>query len=115
MQVLYVTHSPFLIDKNHAERIRVLEKGEHTRRTRIVASVAQNHYEPLRSRIAASSAKPPSSNLQPIAGRPVRSDPSRGYFKLARAPKRASLERLDLNRITLVPAGGVGQVPYLIY
>ncbi|NMO00260.1 hypothetical protein HH308_03415 [Gordonia sp. TBRC 11910] len=25
------------------------------------------------------------------------------------------LERLDLNRITLVPAGGVSQVPYLIY
>ena len=27
VQVVYVTHSPFLIDKNHAERIRVLEKG----------------------------------------------------------------------------------------
>ncbi|NMO00259.1 ATP-binding protein [Gordonia sp. TBRC 11910] len=46
VQVLYVTHSPFLIDKNHAERIRVLEKGEHDEGTRIVASVAQNHYEP---------------------------------------------------------------------
>src|SRR5262249_46297207 len=26
-QVIYVTHSPFLIDKNHGERLRVLEKG----------------------------------------------------------------------------------------
>ena len=31
-QVVYVTHSPFLIDKNRADRIRVLDKGFGGRR-----------------------------------------------------------------------------------
>ncbi|HEX7308498.1 ATP-dependent nuclease, partial [Lentzea sp.] len=48
-QVVYVTHSPFLIDKNHGERIRVLEKGVGDEGTRVVRNAAQNHYEPLRS------------------------------------------------------------------
>jgi energy-coupling factor transporter ATP-binding protein EcfA2 len=47
--VVYVTHSPFLMDKNHAERIRVLEKGAGDEGTRVVRDAAQNHYEPLRS------------------------------------------------------------------
>ncbi|MCS5735664.1 AAA family ATPase [Herbiconiux daphne] len=49
IQVVYVTHSPFLIDKNEADRIRVLEKGEYDEGTRVVTSTAANHYEPLRS------------------------------------------------------------------
>jgi predicted ATP-binding protein involved in virulence len=36
VQVVYVTHSPFLIDKNYAERIRVLEKGVSEEGTRVV-------------------------------------------------------------------------------
>ncbi|MFC9871717.1 OLD family protein [Nocardia salmonicida] len=53
MQVVYVTHSPFLIDKNHGERIRVLEKGDADEGTRIVSNAARNHYEPLRSAFGA--------------------------------------------------------------
>ncbi len=116
VQVLYVTHSPFLIDKNHAERIRVLEKGEHDEGTRIVASVAQNHYEPLRSAFGSFVGETafigtcnlmlegPSDQIL-LAG-------ISSWLGRQNAPDR---ERLDLNRITLVPAGGVSQVPYLIY
>jgi len=53
IQVVYVTHSPFLIDKNHAERIRVLKKGNEDEGTRVVKDAAKNHYEPLRSSIGA--------------------------------------------------------------
>jgi predicted ATP-dependent endonuclease of OLD family len=53
IQVFYVTHSPFLIDKNHAERIRVLQKGNEDEGTRVVKDAAKNHYEPLRSSIGA--------------------------------------------------------------
>lgn len=53
VQVVYVTHSPFLIDKNHSERIRVLEKGVSDEGTRVVKDVAKNHYEPLRSAFGA--------------------------------------------------------------
>src|SRR5690606_1866713 len=53
VQVIYVTHSPFLIDKNHADRIRVLEKGVGDEGTRVVRDAARNHYEPLRSAFGA--------------------------------------------------------------
>lgn len=49
IQLIYVTHSPFLIDKNHGERIRVLEKGVGEEGTRVVRDASRNHYEPLRS------------------------------------------------------------------
>jgi hypothetical protein len=53
IQVMFVTHSPFLIDKNHGERIRVLEKGKGDEGTRVVRDVSRNHYEPLRSAFGA--------------------------------------------------------------
>ncbi|MBD1888340.1 AAA family ATPase [Coleofasciculus sp. FACHB-SPT9] len=53
VQVVYVTHSPFLIDKNHSQRIRVLEKGVEEEGTRVVKDAAKNHYEPLRSAFGA--------------------------------------------------------------
>lgn len=49
IQLVYVTHSPFLIDKNHGDRIRVLEKGVGEEGTRVVRDASRNHYEPLRS------------------------------------------------------------------
>ncbi|NQX22940.1 ATP-dependent nuclease [Curtobacterium sp. MCBA15_005] len=116
VQVLYVTHSPFLIDKNHAERIRVLEKGEHDEGTRIVASVAQNHYEPLRSAFGSfvgETAFIGTCNLM-LEG-PSDQILLAGISSWLGRHHVPTLERLDLNRITLVPAGGVGQVPYLIY
>jgi predicted ATPase len=53
VQVIYVTHSPFLVDKNHAERVRALEKAEGSKGTRVIAGTAQNRYEPLRSAFGA--------------------------------------------------------------
>jgi AAA domain, putative AbiEii toxin, Type IV TA system len=53
VQVIYVTHSPFLIDRNHSDRIRVLEKGSGEEGTRVVRNVSRNHYEPLRSALGA--------------------------------------------------------------
>ncbi|MFN4261604.1 MAG: ATP-dependent nuclease [Gemmataceae bacterium] len=53
VQVVYVTHSPFLIDRNHGERIRVLEKGTDDEGTRVVNDASKNHYEPLRSSFGA--------------------------------------------------------------
>lgn len=52
-QVVYVTHSPFLINKNAAHRIRVLDKGGGDEGTRVVRDAARNRYEPLRSSIGA--------------------------------------------------------------
>ena len=116
VQVVYVTHSPFLIDKNEADRIRVLEKGEYDEGTRVVTSSAANHYEPLRSAFGSFVAETtfigncnlmvegPSDQVL-IAGT------SRWLKKLGVADR----DRLDLNHITIVPAGGTRHIPYLVY
>ena len=116
VQVIYVTHSPFLIDKNHADRIRVLEKGKADEGTRVVRDVARNHYEPLRSAFGAFVGETTfigNCNLMVegvsdqilLAGATTR----------LRSQNTPELETLDLNRITIVPAGSASQIPYLVY
>lgn len=116
VQVIYVTHSPFLIDKNHAERIRVLEKGEHDEGTRVVANASRNHYEPLRSALggfAGEMAFIGTCNLL-LEGASDQILIAGVSSLLAREGVSASL-RLDLNRITLVPAGSASQIPYVAF
>lgn len=47
-QVVYVTHSPFLIDKNRPRSVQVLAKGSDDEGTRVV-SAGHGRYEPVRS------------------------------------------------------------------
>jgi predicted ATP-dependent endonuclease of OLD family len=117
VQVIYVTHSPFLIDKNHSERVRALEKAEGAKGTRVISGAAQNHYEPLRSAFGSFVGETtfisgcnlmvegPADQIL-LAG-------SAAYLrKLENVPES---QLLDLNRITIVPAGGGMSVPYLVY
>lgn len=115
VQVVYVTHSPFLIDKNHAERLRVLEKGDGEEGTRVVHNAGRNHYEPLRSSLGGFVAETTfisSCNLM-LEGQ---ADPIllAGASSVARriAPDG---DALDLNSLTLVPCGGAGNVPYMVH
>jgi predicted ATP-dependent endonuclease of OLD family len=116
IQIVYVTHSPFLIDKNHSERIRVLDKGDRYEGTQVIKSNAQNHYEPLRSAFGAFVGETVfigncnlmvegASDQILIAG-------AANYLRSQGASER---ETLDLNQITVVPAGGASQIPYLVY
>jgi hypothetical protein len=56
-QVIYTTHSPFMLDWNFPQRIRVLERDAVTRRTQIInrpyvsSGAAGNLWEPLRASI----------------------------------------------------------------
>ncbi|OYO21873.1 hypothetical protein CGZ93_07965 [Enemella dayhoffiae] len=115
LQVLYVTHSPFLIDKNHGERLRVLEKGDGEEGTRVVRNAAQNHYEPLRSAFGAFVAETTfigNCNLfvEGQADQVLLAGMSSLSLRL-----RKQAETLDLNTLTLVPAGGASHIPYLVY
>ncbi|MEH2373537.1 AAA family ATPase [Nostoc sp.] len=116
IQVVYVTHSPFLIDKNHSERIRVLQKGNEDEGTRVVKDFAINRYEPLRSSIGPHIGETVfigNCNLMVegigdqiiIAGSAI-------YL---RANGVSNLETLDLNQITIVDSGGASQIPYMVY
>lgn len=117
IQVAFVTHSPFLIDKNHAHRIRVLEKGKGLDGTRVISNAAQNHYEPLRSAFGAfvgETAFVGACNL--LVEGPADQIILAGAARLTRAlPDRADRETLDLNRLVIVPCGSASQIPYMAY
>jgi predicted ATPase len=115
-QLVYVTHSPFLIDKNHGERIRVLEKGTGDEGTRVVRNAARNHYEPLRSAFGgfvAETAFIGNCNLF-VEGT---SDQVliAGMSAWLRKNDATQLDNIDLNSLTLVAAGGASHIPYLAY
>lgn len=116
VQVVYVTHSPFLIDKNEADRIRVLEKGEHDEGTRVVTSAAANHYEPLRSAFGSFVAETTFiGNCNLMVEGPSDQVLIAGVSRWLKTLGVAGRDRLDLNRITIVPAGGTRHIPYLVY
>lgn len=116
VQVVYVTHSPFLIDKNDASRIRVVEKGEYDEGTRVVASVAANHYEPLRSAFGGFVAETTFiGNCNLMLEGPSDQVLLAGVARWLATAGVANRDRLDLNTITLVPTGGTRHVPYMVY
>ncbi|MEV6348369.1 AAA family ATPase [Actinoplanes sp. NPDC051851] len=115
-QVVYVTHSPFLIDKNHGERIRVLEKGEGDEGTRVVRNAARNHYEPLRSAFGGFVAETTFiSNCNLMLEGMSDQVMLAGMSARLRRQKTAASDSLDLNTVTLVPAGSAPHIPYLVY
>lgn len=116
VQVVYVTHSPFLIDKNHAERIRVLEKGEHDEGTRVVANASRNHYEPLRSAFGSFVGETTFiGNCNLLLEGASDQILIAGISSWLGKKNTSSTQRLDLNTITLVPTGSASHVPYLAF
>lgn len=115
IQVVYVTHSPFLIDKNHSERIRVLERGDGEEGTRLVANAGRNHYEPLRSAFGAFVAETTFiSNCNLMLEGQADQVLLAGISSLARRSGSTG-STLDLNSLSLVPSGSAEHIPYMVY
>lgn len=117
VQVIYVTHSPFLIDKNHSERVRALEKAEGSKGTRVIASASQNRYEPLRSAFGPFVGETTFISrcnlmVEGPADQILLAGAAAYLRKVQDVPES---QMLDLNRITIVPAGGGTSVPYMVY
>ena len=115
-QVVFVTHSPFLIDKNRGDRIRVLDKGSGEEGVRVVRDVGRNHFEPLRTAMGGfvgETAFIGNCNLmlEGLADQIYLA----GMSELLNKQNVASTQRLDLNRITLVPSGSASHVPYMTF
>lgn len=115
VQVVYVTHSPFLIDRNHSERIRVLEKGDGDEGTRLVANAGRNHYEPLRSAFGAFVAETTFiGNCNLMLEGQADQVLLAGISSFARRQGTTG-ETLDLNSLSLVPSGSAEHIPYMVY
>lgn len=116
IQVIYVTHSPFLINKNHAERIRVLDKGKNEEGTRVVKDAARNHYEPLRSSLGAFVGETTFiGNCNLIVEGISDQILIAGAATYLRSRKVSDRETLDLNHFTIAHAGGASAIPYMVY
>lgn len=115
-QVVYVTHSPYLINRNAADRIRVLDKGSHDEGTRVVMDASRNHYEPLRSSLGpfvAETAFIGGANLfvEGLADQVLLA----GISSHLRSRDVAPSQTLNLNEVTIVPAGSASAIPYMVY
>jgi predicted ATPase len=113
-QIVYVTHSPFLINRNAGHRVRVVDKGSRDEGTRLVKDVTQNHYEPLRTSLGAFVAETAfisGDNLfvEGIADQVLISGMNARLRRAGTPPSQC----LDLNEVTLVPGGS--NVPYMLY
>ncbi|WP_457156447.1 ATP-dependent nuclease [Mycobacteroides abscessus] len=113
-QVVYVTHSPFLINRNAGHRVRVVDKGVRDEGTRHVKDATRNHYEPLRTSLGAFVAETAfigGDNLfvEGIADQVLLTGMNTRLLRAGTAPSRC----LDLNQVTIVPGGS--NIPYMLY
>lgn len=115
-QVIYVTHSPFLVDRNAPHRIRVLDKGSEDEGTRVVRDAANNRYEPLRSALGQYVAE-----TAFIGGKNLFVEGAADQILLAGTTAHLAREHasqqnlLNLNEVTVVASGGADGIPYLVY
>lgn len=115
-RVIYVTHSPFLLNKNAVRRARVIDKGVGEEGTRLVRDASQNRYEPLRSAIGAFVAE-----TAFIGGTNLFVEGASDQIFLVEMSNRLRANGtppssvLDLNGTTIVGAGSASQVPYMVY
>ncbi len=117
-QIIYTTHSPFMINKNYPERIRTILKEEHPRGTIIdnkpYRATKGGSYEPIRTSIGitlGNSLFIGGYNLivEGIADQIILAAFSR---HLARQDKQPFI---NLQDICITPAGGADNIPYFAY
>jgi energy-coupling factor transporter ATP-binding protein EcfA2 len=115
-QVVFVTHSPFLIDKNHPGRLRVLDKGTDHLGTRVVGQGHHNHFEPIRTALGAYVAETVfigNCNIivEGLADQMYLANLTADFVRLG----SPTTDRIDLNEVTLVAAGSADHVTYLTF
>jgi predicted ATPase len=113
-QIIYVTHSPFLINRNAGHRVRVVDKGSRDEGTRLVKDATRNHYEPLRTSLGefvAETAFIGGDNLfvEGIADQILIAGMNARLLGAGTPPSQC----LDLNQVTIVQGGS--NIPYMLY
>lgn len=114
IQLIYTTHSPFMINRNFPQRIALVRKGDGSEGTQLVEGTATRRYEPVRSGLGIDCAETlfmGSMNvvLEGISEQKVFVASIQRFGN----PSRID-ELLDLNKVTFVSAGGVFNVARLV-
>ena len=112
VQLIYTTHSPFMINRNFPKRIALVRKGDGSEGTQLVEGAATRRYEPVRSGLGIDCAETlflGSLNvvLEGISDQKVLVASIQRFGN----PSRID-ELLDLNKVTFVSAGGVWNVTH---
>jgi hypothetical protein len=93
-----------------------LEKGVGDEGTRVVKDAAKNHYEPLRSAFGAFVGETTFiGNCNLMVEGQADQILLAGAATHLRRHNVSKLETLDLNRVTIVPAGSAPHIPYMVY
>lgn len=112
-QVVISTHSPFLIDRRHLNRIRIVEKGSGTSGTAIIEKwhdSANDAFEPIRAALGMSIG----DSLVMGKRNVVVEGPSDLFILtgICSAFSRLGLDSLDLGEVSIFPVDGAPKVPY---
>lgn len=113
-QLVYTTHSPFLINRNYPRRLRLVRKGDAEEGTQLIDSAMLRRYEPVRSALGIDCAQ----TLFMGATNVVVEGPTDQYLlsELVRqfvTPDNVS-ELLDLNAIVMVSAESAPSIEKLL-
>ncbi len=113
-QLLYTTHSPFLVNRNFPQRLCLLRKGEGNEGTQYVQRSAIRRYEPIRSALGIDCSETLFMGAVNVVVEGA-SDQKVIVGAIQRFGKVNELDVfLDLNKIVLVSAGGAPYVRRLI-
>lgn len=112
-QVIFTTHSPFLIDRNHIDRIRIVEKKVDRVGTTIKEKFHGSDFdalEPIRAAIGATIGDSLFGNNKNLI--------VEGYSDylilegISYYFKRTDKEFIDTSKIAIIPVGGAKKTPY---
>jgi hypothetical protein len=113
-QLIYTTHSPYLINRNFPRRIRVVKKEDAEEGTQYIEQARARRYEPVRTALGIDSAPSLFLGTDNI----LLEGPTDQFLlvELIRAfatPSNVG-EFLDLNTVVAVSADGVGNIPNVL-
>jgi hypothetical protein len=113
-QLVYTTHSPFLINKNFPHRVRLVRKGDGSEGTQVVDRSAYRRFEPIRTALGIDYADTLFVGSQNVVveGPADQRLLTAGVQRFGRNLPIDAL--LDLNRVVFVTAGGAPRMKNII-
>lgn len=113
-QLVYTTHSPFLINRNFPKRVVLVRKGDGSEGTQYVPRSAVRRYEPIRSALGVDCAETLFMGATNIVVEGV-TDQRILIAAIQRFGDNVDVDRyLNMNTVTFVTAGGASNVARLV-